>query len=575
MRTLPSGPSAGTRAATEGVAPPDPELQMCIVVPARNEGEHIAQCLDALARQRGIEPNRYEVLLVIDACTDDTEAGALAAARLHPELRLHLLRGPGQGTGGARSIAMEAACDRLFSVGRPGGLIASTDADSVVAPNWISAQLDVAARGARAIGGRVELSDRGRAELPEGVTAIRDDLAGGRLESLRREQATAEDGLDEHWQFSGASLAVTASTYLEIGGLESRMALEDEALERALKRRSIPIARPLSVRVTTSARTDGRAFRGLSRDLATTSWVGRRSFDSSDYGLEQLLELKSGPVTVIVPTRNVAGTIDVVLGALVPLRRAGLVDELVVVDAESTDGTAIRAKQHGVEVWRESELCPHYGPGRGKGDALWRGLAATSGDVVAFVDADTLNFSSRFLFGLLGPLFVDPALQLVKGSFLRPLRIGDGELDDEGGRVTELLARPLINLYVPDLAGFVQPLAGEMAARRPLLESIAFPVGYGVEIAILIDAVRLAGIDALAQVDLGIRYHRHQPLSDLSAMAYAVLVAASARIHGPEVTDAYAPGPFVLPGGRFEIRQVPVEERPPLAGLAAGREAPA
>jgi hypothetical protein len=160
----------------------------------------------------------------------------------------------------------------------------------------------------------------------------------------------------------------------------------------------------------------------------------------------------------------------------------------------------------------------------------------------------------------------------VKGAFRRPLRIGEQTLPDGGGRVTELVARPYLNLHVPRLAGFRQPLAGELAADRALLEQLPFPVGYGVEIAMLIDVLELAGLDRMAQVDLGTRQNRHQPLSDLSAMALAVITAAERRVHGERAVATAAPGPLWLPhGADFETRNVVTDERPPLARL--GRSA--
>ena len=166
---------------------------------------------------------------------------------------------------------------------------------------------------------------------------------------------------------------------------------------------------------------------------------------------------------------------------------------------------------------------------------MWRGLAATSSEIVVFADTDTEDFHEGFLLGLLGPLLCDPEIQLVKGAFRRPFRNGGTVLAEGGGRVTELMARPLLNLHAPELAVFEQPLAGETAARRALLEQIPFSAGYGVEIAMLIDCWRTCGLDALAQVDLGERQNRHQPLRDLSAMAYAVLVAAQTRFLGAGV----------------------------------------
>jgi hypothetical protein len=259
-----------------------------------------------------------------------------------------------------------------------------------------------------------------------------------------------------------------------------------------------------------------------------------------------------------------------VLDAIAPLERLGLVDELLVVDAASADGTAEIAAARGARVADESALRPELGPALGKGDAMWRGLAATSGDIVAFLDTDTEDFHAGFVTGLLGPLLADPDVAFVKGAFRRPLRVGDTIVPDGGGRVTELVARPLLNLHVPDLAGFLQPLAGEVAARRGLLERLPFPVGYGVEIAMLIDALRVAGLDALAQVDLGTRQNRHQPLRELSAMALAVIVAAERRIHGAERVEAAAPGPLLVPeSGDFRMRTLVLDERPPLRSTPA------
>ena len=191
-------------------------------------------------------------------------------------------------------------------------------------------------------------------------------------------------------------------------------------------------------------------------------------------------------------------------------------------------------------------------------------------ELVVYLDADTENFHAGFVLGLLGPLICEPEVQFVKGCFQRPFRdpAGSSSRAGEGGRVTELLARPLLNLHAPELAVFDQPLAGEVAARRELLVRLPFSVGYGVEIAMLIDAWRAVGLDGLAQVDLGVRQHSHQSLRELSAMAYAVLVAASARLIGPELAGVHASGSIALPpqslGEPMEMRRVPIEERPPL-----------
>ncbi|MBS1868325.1 MAG: glucosyl-3-phosphoglycerate synthase [Actinobacteria bacterium] len=301
-------------------------------------------------------------------------------------------------------------------------------------------------------------------------------------------------------------------------------------------------------------------------------WLARRTYAAGDFSLDRLLAAKGATsVSVVLPARRVARTIGPTVAALVPLRDAGLLDELVVVDAASADGTAAIAAAAGATVVQESEILAEHGPARGKGDALWRALHATSGDVVAFLDADSDGFDPRFALGLLGPLLTDDDVAFVKGAYRRPLTIADHVVPEGGGRVTELLARPLLNLHVPELAGIVQPLAGEMAGRRVLLEQLPFPVGYGVEIALLIDALRAAGLDALAQVDLGTRRNAHQPLHALSAMAYAVLIAAERRIHGDDVAAALAQLVRPAPDGTLAATGVAVEERPPLGALRAGQ----
>jgi glucosyl-3-phosphoglycerate synthase len=301
---------------------------------------------------------------------------------------------------------------------------------------------------------------------------------------------------------------------------------------------------------------------------SVAGWLARRTYDAGAFSLDRLLAAKGATtVSVVLPAREVADTVGPTVAQLVPLRAAGLVDELLVIDAASTDGTAAIAQQAGATVVQESQLLPEHGPARGKGDALWRAVYATRGDVVVFVDADSADFDPRFVLGLLGPLLTDPDVAFVKGAYRRPLQVGVETVPEGGGRVTELLARPLLNLHVPELAGIVQPLAGEMAGRRDLLEALPFPVGYGVEIALLIDALRRVGLDALAQVDLGTRRNAHQSLHALSAMAYAVLVAAERRIHG-----AAAPGPLARPtaDGALTLAQVAVDERPPLRELRGG-----
>lgn len=292
-------------------------------------------------------------------------------------------------------------------------------------------------------------------------------------------------------------------------------------------------------------------------------WLERRSFPVCSEPAAELARRRSATISVIVPAKEVAETITGVVDVLLGIREAGLVDEVLVVDAASEDGTAALARARGADVAQEDELRADLGPARGKGDAMWRGLAATRGDIVVYVDADSEVFHPTFVTSLLAPLLDDDSIALVKGGFRRPFRTGATVTPTGGGRVTELLARPLLNLHRPELAGFVQPLAGEIAARRSLLERLPFPVGYGVEIAMLLDAHERVGIDAMAQADLGERQNRHQPLSALSAMALAVLVAAERRIGELDAGTAAA-AELLLPFPEPGVRRIDVEERPPL-----------
>lgn len=252
--------------------PPSPALRASVVVPARDEEDLIRACLIALAAQSDIPHDWYEVLLVLDRCTDDTERRAREVSASNPHLRLRFLEGPGEGSGQARRVGMEAACERLLLTGRPEGLIASTDADTVVAPDWLAVQLDAVSAGARAIGGRIGLAED--TALPSRVRDWHTDHSRARYRKLLSEPD--HKGRTEHWQFSGASLAVTAGTYREVGGLEPVTYLEDEHLEGVLRRRGIPIERLLAVRATTSPRLKGRAERGLSYDLSRVA-TGQQS----------------------------------------------------------------------------------------------------------------------------------------------------------------------------------------------------------------------------------------------------------------------------------------------------------
>jgi glucosyl-3-phosphoglycerate synthase len=310
----------------------------------------------------------------------------------------------------------------------------------------------------------------------------------------------------------------------------------------------------------------------------TRSWFERCTYSTLDLDVEDLVLRKNAAelrVSVVLPALNEAETVGAVVASVMALHGT-LVDEVVVIDGGSTDGTAERATAAGATMYVDSEILEHLGPGRGKGDSLWRSLTVTTGDLVVFIDTDIRNPDPKFVWGLLGPLLLDSQVQLVKGFYSRPLETGGVLHPTGGGRVTELTARPLLNLFWPQLAGLAQPLSGEYAGRRALLESIPFFTGYGVEIGMLIDTLAAVGTDVIAQVDLGERIHRNQPVEALARMAFGVTLVAMRRLaesgrgpHGP-LPDRFVQ--FVREDdGRLALQEHKVEiiERPPLRHFTA------
>ena len=259
-------------------------------------------------------------------------------------------------------------------------------------------------------------------------------------------------------------------------------------------------------------------------------------------------------VTVLVPARNEAATIAPIVRDLVALRDDGLIDQVLVADHDSIDDTADEATRIGAEVIRTGTVFPRLGPVAGKGDNLWRGLTCARGDIVCFVDADSTDFGPHFVHRLVGPLLDEPGVEYVKGFYRRPWRDGDEIKATGGGRVTTLLARPLLRRFYPELAWLEQPLAGEMAARRSLLQAVPFAIGYDLEIGLLIDIYRRVGAGAIRQVDLDTRQNRHRPLEELGPMSDAILESLSARL---------------VEEGRLTGVMARRRERPPLAALRA------
>ena len=272
--------------------------------------------------------------------------------------------------------------------------------------------------------------------------------------------------------------------------------------------------------------------------LDAAEWFRHRSYDYRQFSdLEAMGRRKRElglTVSAVLPCRNVADTVGGIVDEILAVNgRAGdepLVDQILAVDADSTDGTAEVAASRGAEVYSENELMSSYGGAHGKGDAMWRSLSVARGDLIMYVDADTKDFRPQLVYGVLGPAFYVPEVRFVKAAYRRPFKSYETVEADGGGRVTELSAKPLFNLFYPELTGFVQPLAGEFVADKELFCSIPFLTGYAVETGIIIDVLKGVGLGAMAQVDLGTRQNRHQPLRDLSRMSYAVLRAVARRL---------------------------------------------
>jgi len=293
--------------------------------------------------------------------------------------------------------------------------------------------------------------------------------------------------------------------------------------------------------------------------------------------LGELVRLKRAQglsVSLCVPVLNEEDTIGDVVRCLKTALHddASLLDEVAVVDSGSSDRTREVAAAAGADVYLASEILPECGPGRGKGENIWKATARLKGDILCFVDGDVRNMHPRFVYGPLGLLLTQPAVAYAKGFYDRPhAAVELGVRPAGGGRVTEALVRPLFSLFYPALAGFVQPLAGEYAARRSVLERIPMPTGYGIETALLLDIFRLHGAAGLAQCDLDERIHRHQDTGSLGRMSFAILHAFLRRTQEEGVLTAPSALPdiyrsFVREDGVMQMSEARIEdfERPPL-----------
>ncbi|RSM86965.1 glucosyl-3-phosphoglycerate synthase [Kibdelosporangium aridum] len=300
---------------------------------------------------------------------------------------------------------------------------------------------------------------------------------------------------------------------------------------------------------------------------AAREWFAARTWQEPQWTVTELCAAKGDrTVSVVLPALDEEETVGEVVRTVRPLL-GSLVDEIVVMDSGSTDRTAEVALAAGARVVRREDVLPFLEPLPGKGEVLWRSLAATTGDLIVFLDADLVDPDPAFVPALLGPLLTED-VHLVKGFYRRPLRLETEDYGTGGGRVTELLARPLLNALRPELSGLVQPLGGEYAGTREFLESVSFAAGYAVEIGLLLDAHSSYGLDAVAQVNLGVRKHRNRNLLQLGVMASQIL---GAMLHRCDIDGSTELTQFVQVAGEWlpDTKTIEVADRPPMRSVRA------
>jgi hypothetical protein len=314
-------------------------------------------------------------------------------------------------------------------------------------------------------------------------------------------------------------------------------------------------------------------------------WFAENTFDSHEFeDLNHLMALKERQgvtISVGLPALNEEETVGQVIGTLKKalMDDIPLVDEIVLIDSNSTDNTVAIAQDYGIPVYVHQELLPEVGSLVGKGEALWKSLYVLNGDIIAWADTDITNIHPRFIYGLIGPMLKNPRIQYVKGFYHRPIKVGEQLQAYGGGRVTELVARPLLNLFYPELSGIIQPLAGEYAGRRSALEQLSFFSGYGVETGLLIDMLERFGLGAIAQTDLETRVHHNQPLVNLSKMSFAILQVFIARLESRFGVQLLEPGNhsmklIIQEPERFAlgIEEITDVERPPMVTIPSYQE---
>ena len=514
----------------------------------------VAQNVTVARRYRSLLQRTTELEKGMDAdlSVQVRVAGSLAQAvrdaALENATDLIVLEWPGpghtRGHPGIEDLVTNPAADLLLVRPDPGGSLRASDGVLVPVRGGPSARLALRAAAAVAAGLHSRLTvmhvydprhtpDRREREVKQ-FRELSRDLGRRRLrtvevESSRPNQAITAEGRQHGVVVLGAWAAATRTPVMLSGRLE-------ETVRRL----------PGTVILAKSARTaaplvDHEATFPIPLPRPEVSsvvdkWFAENTFHSREFrDVRRLVDAKRRQGVTIslgLPTLNEAGTIGRILDTLKGelMDQVPLLDEIVVVDSASTDATVAIARSRGVPVVQHSEVLADLGSFQGKGEALWKSLHVLKGDIVAWCDTDISNIQSQFVYGVVGPLLTDPRLAYVKGFYRRPLRFGRDLQTAGGGRVTELVARPIINLFYPELSGLLQPLSGEYAGRREVLERLPFFTGYGVETGHLIDLLESFGLNSLGQTDLGVRIHRNQELLDLSKMAFAIMQVALKRL---------------------------------------------
>jgi glucosyl-3-phosphoglycerate synthase len=426
-----------------------------------------------------------------------------------------------------------------------------------------------------------------RAQAERALSALVKQHVNGRSEAIVREAPNVRNAILREAEKSDLVVMGASAQPAGSGGKSYLFGALPEAIAARAKPSVVVVKtreriegatfEQLAARAETLAAADRAAEEGRAVPIRVERWFGEANFHHAEFGdLRRLVALKESQhltISLVLPTLDEEETIGPIVRRAMRemVGRVPLLDEILVIDSASTDRTREIAEAEGARVVQHPDVLPRYGSFVGKGEALWKSVYETSGDIIVWADTDVKNWHHRMVYGTLGPLLHEPRLQYVKGYYQRPIVEGGVLKEGGGGRVTELVARPLINLFYPELSGMIQPLSGEYAGRRTLLESIPFFTGYAVEIGHLIDTAERLGIEGLGQVDLERRVHRNQELEGLSRMSFVILQAVMKRLEERRKARLFAEmgSTMKLPRsgkGRLslEVIELADQERPPM-----------